>query len=137
MKDLNGLKINSLELSTDKTVLKINTDKGPIYLVAVGDCCSSSWFEHISGTNNVIGGIINDFSHLDLYSNSFADENPGEYEHIQYYSTVIKTNKGQLELEYRNSSNGYYGGWLTIDETEYGRKIDSSKYEFNPLNGDI
>jgi hypothetical protein len=31
---------------------------------------------------------------------------------IRVYQTSFATPKGEIVVEYRNSSNGYYGGWL-------------------------
>ena len=41
------------------------------------------------------------------------DEYRGSGEDIKYYGFEIVTNKGSAKLEFRNSSNGYYGGNMT------------------------
>jgi predicted Mrr-cat superfamily restriction endonuclease len=47
---------------------------------------------------------------------SYAEQDMGEtekdYETIKVYQTSFATPKGEIIVEYRNSSNGYYGGWL-------------------------
>lgn len=123
MNKLIGLKIEGLYINSTKNTLMLQTDFGDVYLNAVGDCCSQSWFEHISGVKNVIGGQITEEANLELVDCLKRVEND-EFDVDKYYSTVIKTDKGALELEYRNNSNGYYGGWLAIDSDEYGDKIE-------------
>jgi len=43
---------------------------------------------------------------------------PGKYredvDEVQYYGLKITTDKGRCTLDYRNDSNGYYGGWANI-----------------------
>lgn len=110
--DLVNLKVNSLEINSDKTVIVLNTDSGKRYLVAEGDCCSNSWFENISGLDNLIGQTILEVTDVDL-----PDKNiDTDYEYFKFYSYKLRTPKGVCELEYRNSSNGYYGGSVSVEE---------------------
>ncbi len=52
-----------------------------------------------------------------------ADEK--EYDCLQFYGYKITTDKGDATIEFRNSSNGYYGGSIGIagDHT-YGNRQD-------------
>ena len=75
---------------------------------AVGDCCSSSWVEHITVPPDLAGSVFD----------AVAETNMGEkvddkdWETIRFYQTSFRCPKGEVIVEYRNSSNGYYGGWL-------------------------
>lgn len=82
----------------------LSTSNGTLTLEASGDCCSHSWFE--SWDSDADAGVITE---LDL-AGSYGDnwEEGGNY--IQSYFGTIKTTKGRVTWEMRNSSNGYYGG---------------------------
>lgn len=78
-----------------------------------GDCCSSSWIEHLEMPNDVAGATIMSVED----SGEIANPNrPGANEGtdcLAVYNTRFRTSRGDVVLEYRNDSNGYYGGWLT------------------------
>lgn len=63
---------------------------------------------------------------LDLPLGPGRPEHPAddEYEndYLQYYGVQINTDKGAFTLEYRNSSNGYYGGSLGESEVHTQKK---------------
>lgn len=44
---------------------------------------------------------------------------PVEDEYLQFYGFKIQTQKGDVVIEYRNSSNGYYGGNLAWNDDDY------------------
>lgn len=44
---------------------------------------------------------------------------PPDDECIKYYGFKITTSKGHIIIDYRNSSNGYYGGSLEWPDTDY------------------
>ncbi len=74
---------------------------------ACGDCCSNTWIEHVSGVPLVIGGIVQSVEDKGMG----AHDDP-VHDYLRTYRTSIITDKGQLDIEYRNASNGYYGGSL-------------------------
>lgn len=62
-----------------------------------------------------------------------------EYDVVAYYGCKISTNKGDIVIDYRNSSNGYYGGNLAWpDENFYGGVFgqNNSNNEWRPLVGE-
>lgn len=77
---------------------------------AVGDCCSMSWIEHWTEPPDVIGATITNVTEPALDPHAPVEEQDGES--IAVYHTAIATTRGEIVIEYRNSSNGYYGGWL-------------------------
>ena len=100
-------------------------------LHAVGDCCSTSWIEHITIDGEVFGQPIIAVSEKDLPIIKKVGEQLAEFdEHslIQAYSTVFSTPMGRIELEYRNESNGYYGGELE-DMGEFNVQLDNSRWQ--------
>jgi hypothetical protein len=75
-----------------------------------GDCCSSSWIEHLEMPNDIVGATLLSVEHSAPITQDHPEhDDNGE---IQVYNTSFKTDRGEIVLEYRNSSNGYYGGYL-------------------------
>lgn len=109
-----GKKILAAEINTAKDCIIFETDAGVFNLFAYGDCCSNSWFEHISGVDSLIGQVVNTEDEIEMgeISRPAPDEGYGKY--IQSYSLKLATDKGHFEIEMRNSSNGYYGGSFYI-----------------------
>ena len=54
-----------------------------------------------------------------------------EYDLIQDYRSIFKTDKGELIIEFRNNSNGYYCGYLVFND----RKINIE--DMSPITADI
>ena len=114
MDELIGKKIEKIELSADKETLSVVAD-GERYLYRVcGECCSSSWIEHLEGADSVIGGTVTQVEELDMNANDEKEhcELCKNSDVLSVYQTLIKTEKGTATLEYRNDSNGYYGGYI-------------------------
>lgn len=76
---------------------------------AVGDCCSYSWFESINNPENLMDARVIGIEEKEEYyeEESFKE---GVDEVIKIYGYTLKTHKGYTDIEFRNSSNGYYGG---------------------------
>lgn len=106
----------------------------PIVARADGDCCSHTWIENVDGAEAILGRpvlAVEDIPMPDLGS-------PDEYESIAYYGCKITTDGGECVIDYRNSSNGYYGGSLCWPpEYHYGGvyKQNVSKEEWRVLAG--
>lgn len=117
--------ITALYKSDDNGELSFKVhDNEYINFVAVGDCCSTTWFEHFSGIENLISNQIIDIEEVDMsHLNEDINEESGCYDEIQVYGIKIKTTKGYVDIEFRNSSNGYYGGWV---ETYKEDSLDES-----------
>jgi hypothetical protein len=114
-----GKVITAVYLATDKEAMKFDIQDGePIIVRADGDCCSHSWIEAIDNPEAIIGSPVLEAEDLDLGIPALEND---EYEYLQYYGFKISTVKGTCKIEYRNSSNGYYGGNLVWpDEFHYG-----------------
>lgn len=94
--------------------------KGVRYTVE-GDCCSSSWIEHITIPSGIKGKVITEVKDAPMnfagYPVDDGVSESDEYgEYIQVYHNAFVTDAGEIILEYRNSSNGYYGGYLVGPE---------------------
>lgn len=104
---LTGRILHKATVNEDQTQLILRLDKDEEAVFSVhGDCCSSSWIEHIHvPTLPTVIYEITDSAAVDAFEEDFS--------HIQVYSTRIRTAKGELIVEFRNASNGYYGGWMS------------------------
>lgn len=104
--DLVGFNLLSAELSNG--VITLKTDGYVIEGEPEGDCCSRSWIEHFENDG---GGEITKF---DSSSDGEIDESLSDkYTDVKQYFSTLYTEKGRVTWEMRNSSNGYYGGWIS------------------------
>jgi hypothetical protein len=130
-----GKTIIKIRIAEDKRALLFITDGGEIIVRADGDCCSDTWIEHIElPTLPAKVASVEDIDMPDLGS-------PSEYECIQYYGCKITTDKGVMVIDYRNESNGYYGGSLSWPDDDYfyggvhGQNVSDEKWK--DLDGSI
>lgn len=85
--------------------LVIQTDAGTLKFYVDGDCCSQSWIESVEAPK--LPAKILAVTEVDIGE---VIQGTSEQDHVQKYSTTLKTDQGDFEIEYRNESNGYYGG---------------------------
>jgi hypothetical protein len=100
--------VAGISVSEDKEQLVFTLADGrTLTYTAEGDCCSHSWIEHLTVPPDIAGSVITGWKQQDM------GETEADYETIKVYQTSFITAKGEIVVEYRNSSNGYYGGWLS------------------------
>jgi hypothetical protein len=131
-----GETVVDVKVAKDKQALKFTLADGRDIIAKVdGDCCSHSWIEHIELPTETPFKVISADS-LDM--NKEPDEKDGDY--VQFYGFQIKTDKGDMIIDYRNSSNGYYGGniWFPSREPEeyngyyggvYGQNVSEQEWQ--------
>lgn len=115
-----GKKIQSIRINNGETSIDFFLEGCNKRLVTYGDCCSSSWIEHLEMPNNVEGATITSVTEDDMppWDNHICEAHkegcltPCEHDSLRVYHTVFHTDRGDIVLEYRNDSNGYYGGNL-------------------------
>jgi len=110
-----GKTITKIMLADDKEAILFMTTEGDIKVLVDADCCSHTWVENIELPVNGFPALVlsaEDLSMPDLGS-------PDEYDVIAYYGFKITTDKGDIIIDYRNSSNGYYGGNLSWPDDGY------------------
>lgn len=86
-----------------------------------GDCCSDTWIESVIEESALIGHTILSVEDISLPDGTSANGNDrtthGFYEdEMTFYALAITTDRGKCVIDYRNSSNGYYGGSMIITE---------------------
>ena len=109
-----GKKILGIDLSDGAQEIRIRTDAGIFFGKVYGDCCSRSWVEHLEIPEDVIGSTVIFMEDSDAISSDHPEHDGKCPEHIEVYNTKISTFGGIIVIEYRNSSNGFYGGWLEL-----------------------
>jgi hypothetical protein len=105
-----GKTITSAVLSKDKEELALQFSDGTdMVLQAYGDCCSTSWIESIDIPDNLLGTVqsVEDIDMPDL-------GNQPDHDVMSYYGLKIVTDRGHAVIDYRNDSNGFYGGDLLV-----------------------
>lgn len=127
-----GKTITALEIAADKQALRFVLTDGECIVQCYGDCCSHTWVEHIEMPALGLPAqvvSVEDIAMPDLGS-------PDEYDVIAYYGCKIITDRGEIIIDYRNSSNGYYGGSLSWPGEYYYAGVfgqNDSKNEWQPV----
>lgn len=129
-----GKTITALYLADDQQAMRCDVGPEQIIARADGDCCSHTWIEHVEDPESIIGSEV--LSASDISMSREEEEKDGD--HIQFYGFKIQTVKGACVIDYRNSSNGYYGGSLEWDPEHfyggvYGQNI--STYQWKQIAG--
>lgn len=119
MKELIDHVITKVEIGEDSTNLVFTDSHGEKYFYyTYGDCCSTSWFSHITGIKNLLGQRVNEVKERYEFTEEeqkkaeeeYTKENEYGPDSLQLYGIMLKTDKGTCDIEFRNESNGYYGG---------------------------
>jgi len=121
-----GKTILGVDLADDKGAIRFRVADGdPIVARADGDCCSHSWIEHVENAEALVGRevtLVDDIDMPDLGDLPDCDV-------VRYYGCKIETAGGTCIIDYRNDSNGYYGGslvWPDKDAHFYGGVFDQN-----------
>lgn len=121
MDELLGKTIESIEIQAQgQYYLRFYTDDGVFIYETIGECCSETWFYSVSGFEALIGFKITSVETI-VYSEEklLSLDTDGKCRQMfdRIYGFKLTTENGYADIEFRNSSNGYYGGDI--------RKIDS------------
>ena len=115
---LYGRPLALVEHDSDWVKFTFLDDGGPVRYKTYGDCCSTTWIEHITIPDGIVGTAIFAATEPELPPHPSSEVIPEEEQYgdvTQVYHTALATNVGHIIIEYRNSSNGYYGGSLELD----------------------
>lgn len=117
LKELVGKVIDAIAVNEDQQLIKftINTGDDIIYST-VSDCCSETWWADILAYDwsrlFPFSVDIEQCIELPLWASTVANsDGKSRQEYDQIYGHALTSVSGRtLEIIYRNSSNGYYGG---------------------------
>jgi hypothetical protein len=104
-----GKTILKIEISDDKETITFFCEDAYVVGECYADCCSSTWIENVEYP--ALGYPAKVLNVEDLGLTRAEEEHP-EHDYLQVYGYKISTDKGDLVIDFRNSSNGYYGGSL-------------------------
>jgi hypothetical protein len=114
----------SVAVSEDKEQLVFTLDDGrTLTYHTEADCCSSSWIEHLTVPADISGAEVTGWAEQDI------GQTEQDYKTIKVYQTSFRTDKGEIIVEYRNSSNGYYGGWLDGPDESWAKDEINARRE--------
>ena len=127
MKELIGRQIREVRIGDAAQLLVFQVGTGRyigrefIAYRTEGDCCSETWFSAINGIEALIDQTVTDVIERETV------EAPGtrQAEDTLYGYTLV-TATGHCDIEFRNSSNGYYGG--SCYQVEFERGEHSAKW---------
>ncbi len=122
--NLIGKRICGCYLGNEGWTLVFQTVDGKFYQYNTqNDCCNNVWVNHIAGL-----GVLGEGNSFDLLRGAlvtgaedkgWTDNRTDEdgYEVVQDGFYTIMTDRGYIDIEVRNSHNGYYGGsFNAVDE---------------------
>ena len=114
-----GKKVYGFKLNDDKTELRLKLDDGYCIIYAHDDCGYSSWFEGITGDEALEGGA--EILEVNLINvGEVANKDPEDTDSVtEQYGLKFKTTNGYCDMDMRNESNGYYGGFISLGPDEY------------------
>lgn len=119
LKVLEGKVIQALIMDSDKVQIAFITDQGRYNFFCEADCCSESWINHVADIDVLLGHKVNEVESIDMFGLLQVTPEPTRQECDQVMFHRLHTDKGICVLEFRNSSNGYYGGWLTEQGNDF------------------
>ena len=117
-KNLIGQRITAVFLGDDDTSMVFRTTEGKYFFYQTRvECCNTVWVTHIAG----VGAVRGNGNSFDLLRGAlvtggedkeWTENRDGEdpYEVIQDGFYTLHTDRGYVDIEVRNSHNGYYGG---------------------------
>ena len=106
---LDGLTINSISWDADSITFHTE-EKGDITATVYGDCCSESWIDSVEEPARGYPAVVQNVHATELPW--YDDEELSDYVDRKYYGLRVSTDNGDIDIDYRNDSNGYYGGSL-------------------------
>lgn len=119
-----GRKVKAVRITEE--ILQFDFEEGEsVAFTVYGDCCSHSYFYDFHGVEKLLeNGPVTEFSPIDLKESEYVysydpDNVDHEYDEIQVYGWRLVTEhplwgEQTSVFSFRNSSNGYYGGWMEV-----------------------
>lgn len=123
---LKGKSIRRALISADHTTLAFELADGERQAFYTdGDCCSESWIEHVSNADNLAGSTVTGAEEIEIgdVTASYEGKEAPPQEYVQAYGVKVQLEgRPSFELEFRNASNGYYGGSIeatSLDDKQW------------------
>lgn len=110
---VSGRCIKSVDYSTENfIIISYENENKKLYLYAEADCCSISWFEIYN--QPFISIIGKELKSIDMVDRIYMPESNRQECDKNTKMTMNFTDGDPFEFVLRNSSNGYYNGYLEL-----------------------
>lgn len=132
MKELEGKIVEKVFVDDKQHTLVFVTDTGEqIAYATEADCCSETWFADIVGIEAILGykstsnNLFRKIREIQLLDMEWypVEDGRSRQETDRAYGYRLWTPLGRTAIAFRNSSNGYYGGNISLCKVQ----IDTSK----------
>ena len=122
-----GKKIVGVDLADDKKAVRFRLSGGEeIVAKCDAECCSRTYIEDINLPVQGLPAIVLSVDDVGLSYNEVRTDDLDD-DVTQFYACKIATTSGEILIEYRNESNGYYGGSLAWPgDSFYGGVYDQN-----------
>lgn len=128
VQELVGKTVVGIDIAGEESALRFRCQDRSVVIWAVyGDCCSESWWADAFELNSLRNSCVVSAEVLEMPELP-DDDTRTRQEYDEVYGFKIKTWKGETKLAFRNSSNGYYGGEMTLAEKD-------DKYTWREIEG--
>lgn len=130
-----GKTITGMEIAADRQALKFILADGELVVDVDADCCSYSWVEHVELPGLGFPALVVSVADIEM-PDGVASTFHSDADVLAYYGCKIITDRGEIVIDYRNDSNGYYGGSLVWPGDRlyggvYGQNV--SKHDWKPI----
>ena len=105
-----GNVLTGIKIAEDREALLLQFEDGEAVVRCDGDCCSTTWVESVELPARGFPAVIQSIEDLDMGKPDSWEE--PDKECVAFYGCKIVTDNGDIVIDYRNESNGYYGGNL-------------------------
>lgn len=123
-----GKEVVAVDVARAERALRFRCGDGTtVVWEAEADCCSETWWADGFSLNALRGAVVREAGSVELPDYDVNDGR-GRQEDDEVYGVRIATDKGEAKLAFRNSSNGYYGGWAALAE-------DGDRFEWREITG--
>lgn len=115
-----GKVVTAVWLAKDRQAVAFDFGDQQLVAKVDGDCCSLTWIENIDNPEALIGATVTAVESIEMpdLGNVGTPHQPSVDE-VSYYGERITSTKGICVIDYRNDSNGYYGGSLSWPGDSY------------------
>lgn len=117
--DLVGKHITKVQMNAGKDDVRFITTTGNLDYYCYGDCCSESWVNHVNDIDNLMDATVTQVEEFDFHTLLGVEPEPTRQDSDEVLFHKVHTNKGTCLIEFRNSSNGYYGGSFERNDGEH------------------
>lgn len=129
MKELLGEVIESIELSSNNRLVRIETQTDTYHYFCSGDCCNDVWLNDIVGIDALLGQYS---PILGIKLRPIEKIGDGQAGVLETFGYTLETEGGRCDFILRNDHNGYYGGTM-----ELLTKEEFEKFLALPRNEDL